>query len=198
MLIGLSGKAAVGKNTVAMYLVRVCSFSRAAIEDPIYAAVGEAFGIDPDYMAVGENRSKPIEHLNQKCVFDLVKEMRTLGQTVVSEDHWLKHLEMRIVGHLQLAEKDGSDVPGIVVTDIRTEKDAAWLRELGGVVVHVLRHTGLAGSDDQSPILFQQHDKQIDNNGSLTDLGMKIDTLLRHMKRETPSGILLPAGARVH
>lgn len=70
-LIGLTGPAASGKDTVADLLVTHCGFIKFAFADPLRAEVAEAFGIEPLYLTRRETKEHPMTSLAlRKCRSD--------------------------------------------------------------------------------------------------------------------------------
>lgn len=68
-LIGLTGPAACGKDTVADLLVTHCGFVKLAFADPLKAEVSDAFGIEPLYLTRRETKEHPMSSLAlRKCL----------------------------------------------------------------------------------------------------------------------------------
>ncbi|MCV6612896.1 MAG: hypothetical protein OIF55_19240 [Amphritea sp.] len=65
----------------------------------------------------------------------------------------------------ELSALDGylSELPSteyVVFSDVDTEEAATWLRERGGVIVHIVR----PGADDEPPVEYQPGDFALDNS----------------------------------
>ena len=70
-LIGLTGPAGSGKDTVADLLVTHCGFIKFAFADPLKTEVADAFGIDPLYLSRRETKEHPMTSLAlRKCRAD--------------------------------------------------------------------------------------------------------------------------------
>lgn len=70
-LIGLTGPASSGKDTVADLLVTHCGFVKVAFADPLKAEVSDAFGIEPMYLSRRETKEHPMTSLAlRKCRAD--------------------------------------------------------------------------------------------------------------------------------
>lgn len=70
-LIGLTGPASSGKDTVADLLVTHCGFVKLAFADPLKAEVSDAFGIEPLYLTRRETKEHPMTGLAlRKCLSD--------------------------------------------------------------------------------------------------------------------------------
>lgn len=70
-LIGLTGPASVGKDTVADLLVTHCGFVKVAFADGLRTEVADAFGIEPLYLTRRETKEHPMTSLAlRKCLSD--------------------------------------------------------------------------------------------------------------------------------
>lgn len=170
-IIGLTGKAGVGKDTVAHCLATQYAFTTYAFAEPIkdmLAAIGvechnrqqkEAphplFGVSPRHM------------------------MQTLGtewmRYTVNAEGWLIIAEERI----REAEKNfntswaGSLTFRVVISDTRFENEAEWIRAQGGSVWHITRPEvePVEAHVSENGVRFDARtDLSLVNNGSIEDL----------------------------
>lgn len=202
MLIGLTGKARAGKDTVAARLVERHGFTRVAFADPLKAA---ALGLDP-YVRVEDDEVGP---LREACGFQAfhgssyyrlsrvvafagweaakgVREVRRtlqrFGQEAVREnvadDAWIT-AAARTAGRI-LAE-GGS----VVITDVRYPNELDAIASWGGFHLHVDR-PGLVSTDphpSETALEPYYDDAQvvITNGGTLGDLGRAVDNAVAHL-----------------
>ncbi len=171
MIIGITGKARSGKDTVAAILVAQHGFTRIAFADPLKRAAQAIFGLteaqtwDDDLKEIvipywGMSPRSMFQQLGVEAV------KRTFGHDV-----WAKRWAMSF-------EAVGDNV---VATDCRFDTEAALIRSLGGIIIEVIRGPGLNGStgDHSSERgLSTLPDITIDNNGSIKDLS---DVLYRKL-----------------
>ncbi|MCK5886870.1 MAG: hypothetical protein KAG70_10305, partial [Alcanivorax sp.] len=78
--------------------------------------------------------------------------------------------------------KDSQDTPELaVITDLRTEDEAYWVRAMKGLVIHVSRPEGTSDSEHSTnqPITFAQGDQYLLNNGTVEDLGITACSIVR-------------------
>lgn len=158
-LIGLTGKAGVGKDTVADYLVANYGFVKYSLADPIKDML-EVIGVD-----CRTRETKEVPH----PVFGVSprRMAQTLGtewgRMCIRDDLWLKAAEQFLV-----PAQMHSRVKGVVIPDIRFENEATWLRSQGGKLWHVCRdvpaveaHASEAGvqMDDGDLIVCNDSDK---------------------------------------
>lgn len=164
-LIGLSGRARSGKDTVAAMLRGAFPVQTVAFADPIRDALRTMFGFTDEHF-FGKLKEVEIDWLG-KSPRQLMQTLGTeWGRGLVREDLWLLLAQRRV------EEIMGNNFHA-VVTDVRFENEAAQIRSMGGEVWHIVRdgagavnaHTSEAG------ISFHPNkDVLIDNNGTLDDL----------------------------
>ncbi|HHK4489771.1 TPA: deoxynucleotide monophosphate kinase, partial [Pseudomonas aeruginosa] len=69
---------------------------------------------------------------------------------------------------------------GFVISDVRFDNEADWIRAKGGVVVHLHRQdtAEVAAHSSESGITAGAHDLFISNDGSLNDLYQTLDEVM--------------------
>jgi hypothetical protein len=165
ILIGLHGRARAGKDTVGSLLVRM-GLDRVAFADPLKHML-MAMGLD-DYHFEGEAKERPI--------FWLGKSPRQLLQTLGTE--WgreLVHPEIwvRIAGgEIAASHLAGR---GVVVTDVRMQDEADYIRRCGGEIWHIIREVQpVAQHASEAGISPQSITRTIDNTGTLEHLERQV------------------------
>lgn len=99
--------------------------------------------------------------------------MQTLGtewgRNLVNEDLWLILARQRLL-------KMG---PGMVISDVRFDNEALWVRKLGGRIIHVKRDLAERVKQHSSEVgvTVEPGDGVIVNNGSLEDLQQSVKDL---------------------
>lgn len=186
-LIGLTGRAGCGKDTVARILCETQGFVQIALADPLRDGLKAMFGLSDDQISRRDLKETRIDWLG-KSPRELMQTLGTeWGREQVSADIWLRVARRRI-------EKIKASPPclhinGIVISDIRFENEADWLRAQGGCVWHIHRpagcvlsiHTAAHSSEQHIPALDSE--PHIDNTGDLDDLYTKVaDILMEHIK----------------
>ena len=168
MIIGLSGYAGTGKDTVAQILQRLWGFNRLAFADAIREAL---YRLNPVLM----NHNKDIIRVREYVDglgWDEAKqhpELRRLlqvfgtevGRALLGEDIWVN----LTLAQIMLPNR-------YVITDVRFPNEAMAIKECGGVVLRVERpgygpvneHTSDSSLEDWP------FDNRIVNDGTLADL----------------------------
>lgn len=176
ILIGMTGKARSGKDTVGEYLARHYRFQTTAFAKPIKDGCKAMFGLTDEHLygdlkeiVIPEYGCSP-RQIMQRCGTEF-------GRQMVHPEIWLMQVERQWQAmQANAAETFGS---GLVVTDVRFENEAAMIRFLGGVIVHVDRPDveQIAEHSSEAGVEVSWQDLCVNNNGDLTDLHMCIDTM---------------------
>lgn len=160
-LIGVTGRAGVGKDTLADYLCTVEGFERYSLSSPLKAAIEVAFSLPPSIW--DRDRKEEVIPWIGKSPRQLAQTLGTeWGRNLVAPDIWLRCLG-------QVLDALPSDTPGLVVPDVRFENEARYILERGGVIVRVVRdvpavsaHPSEAGIPDELVNLEIVNDSGID------------------------------------
>lgn len=163
IVIGLTGRARAGKDTTAAIMRDAAGFSRVALADPLKRAAREIFGFtDVELNGALKETVHPFWGFSPR---QALQRMGTEGMRLTfGDDVWLK-----------AAERDIADrcLSRVVITDVRFENEARWVREkMRGQVWRVERpgvqavatHVSEAGIPDELV------DFTIVNDGTLESL----------------------------
>lgn len=167
IIIGFSGPANSGKDTAAQYLssIEPRAFSM-AFADPLKRAVIEMFSLDYDAFSDREIKERPIPAL-EKSPRQLAQIIGTDIVRAIHPDAWLIAMDRRLTG-LHLA---------LLLTDLRFENEAAWVRGNGGAVIHIIRPIARwqpDGHESERGIECKTGDFTIINSGTLEEFHGKI------------------------
>ena len=178
MLIGLSGYARSGKDTVADYLVENYGFTRMAFADPMKEAL---YRLDPqiDFAGIpGIRLSWAVDKSGWEVVKDEAPEVRGLlqrmgtevGRNMFGEDFWVDYA----IG--QSWKNDN-----VVFSDVRFRNEAAAVRKNWGHNWRINRPGTLAANDHISETEmdgYKEFDEILSNDGSLKELYAQIDKIM--------------------
>ena len=147
-VIGLAGPAHSGKTTLAGYLQdELLDFHVYHLADPLKAAVNAMFGWSHEH-----------SHGKLKDVVDPLVGIspRTAYQRFGTEfgrnhlhDLFPELVFPRGEAWLRRAHRELDDLGSLIIPDVRYEDEATWVREQGGVIVHV-RRDGVFGLKDEN------------------------------------------------
>lgn len=175
-LIGITGKAGAGKDTVADYLKAVANFKAVAFATPIRSALKAIFGFE-DALFMHPYKEVVLEEYG--------KSPRQMMQTLGTD--WARNLVNRDLW-LILAGKKAADYHrlgyNVAITDLRFENEAEYIRKIGGVVWHVDRQS--AGTPhahaSEAGVAYVDGDVRIDNNSTIARLYEQVDYQLSILK----------------
>ena len=161
MLIGLTGAAGAGKDTIASHLCERHAFVKLALADPLYQMVSCMTGIPVERLADRSVKERPVDWLGASPR----RLLQTLGtewaRDTVGADVWIKHLIRRL---------DGFD--RVVVTDVRFENEAQAVRNRGGAIIEVIRPAPLELVADSA----RRHSSEAGISDDLVDVTIVNDT----------------------
>lgn len=174
-LIGLTGPAGAGKDSVRSAL-EGHGWIGMALADPIRTMVGVLL----DQGKTGRHWMHARDHKEMTIPLFGVSYRRmaqTLGtewgRGMIADDIWLRVAQARIEA---LRAYDNAS---IVISDIRFENDAEWIRSMGGELVKVIREVEPVERHVSEEGWRQiEVDHVIENRGTLADLAVKVRQLI--------------------
>ncbi|SED11665.1 hypothetical protein SAMN05216178_6299 [Pseudomonas saponiphila] len=172
ILIGLAGPARSGKSTAAEHLVRNHLLEHYAFADPIRAGLMEMFNLDPDDFE-GERKEQPLPWL-ERSPRELMQSMGTeWARQMVHPDIWVKIAEQ----NLNYLQNSLSSVIGFVVSDVRVENEAEFIRRRGGTIIHIHRPDAPSVNPHitEASISKRQGDLIARNTADLASLRQQVD-----------------------
>ena len=164
-VIGVTGKARSGKDTLSEHLYTRLGFdcNRAAFADPLKDML-RALGID-DIEGYKEEVHPLLGVTSRKMMQTLGTEW---GREAIGEDTWIN-----------LTKEKGKGKKFLVISDVRFENEANFVRE-NGILLHVTGRGGIKGfHKSESGVKFQLGDFRIDNSYDIEYLFSQADTLLK-------------------
>jgi hypothetical protein len=173
-LIGVTGRAKSGKDTVGKHLVMRHNFHRMAFADPLKDAMAATFGVAVEEFHCERLKDEIEPHWGITRRFMLQHGADALrgkfGQSLFV-DRWVH-------GFLKVADTDH-----VVVTDVRYPAEAEIIRSLGGIIIDIRREEsglpGLAGKHSSEQELAETLvDSTVINNGTKEHLYAWIDIIL--------------------
>lgn len=172
-LIGITGKAQSGKDSIAKHLWSQHGFTRIALADPLKLAAQQMFALSRDQTWADEVKEDVIPYwgLSPRQIFQLLG--TEAAKNAFGPDIWVKRWAR---SYNILADTDN-----VVVPDVRFDVEAEYLRSRGGVIIEVKRGTGLNGSTGSHASelgLSTLPDFSLSNEGSFDELFASIDKIM--------------------
>jgi hypothetical protein len=176
-VIGLSGYARTGKDTVARILVDEYSFTRIGFADPLYELM---LRLDPYATSAGTRLSTVVATYGWERAKDTFPEVRRLLQQhatpareLIGDDIWIRAAFRKM-------EPDGR----YVITDMRFPNEMRAVREVGGLTVRVHRpgYGPANGHISETALDGERFAYEMWNAGTAADLRDDVADLVRFME----------------
>lgn len=171
IIIGLTGQAGAGKDTIGEYLAVHRGFAQDSFAAPIRKALA-AINLGAEAY---DDKDKPIPGFGVSWRV-LARSMGTdWGREMIGQSLWVDLLHRRVQTYLD------AGIP-LVVTDLRMENEAAYIRATGGQVWRVTRPGFVPRCDQDHPTESGVHgiaaDVELVNNGTVEELYEQVDAEL--------------------
>ena len=169
-LIGLTGKARSGKDTVGDYLSEH-KYETYAMASPIKEACRAAFGWTDEHL-FGDLK-EVVDPLYGITPREAMQKMGTeFGRDMINPKLW----ELRAKHQIESTEY-------LVITDLRFDNEALLVLKHGGIVLNIERDTrdvinGVEGHSSEDGISKHLITRTIKNNGSLVDLYDRVKVII--------------------
>lgn len=176
-LIGITGKARSGKDTIAKYLWEQHEFTRIALADPLKIAVRSIFGLSHEQVYDDSLKETIVPYwgMSPRQLFQQLGTEAVKG--TFGDDTWVRRW---LFSYSTLSQTDH-----VVVPDVRFDIEAGTIRDLGGIIIEVRRGPGLVGSTGDHASergLSTLPDAVISNDGTMCELFRKVDAVVRELK----------------
>lgn len=175
-IVAMSGAAGSGKDTAASYLAQSRGYATYAFARPLKAALNAMLGWK---MEQWDNRE-----WKEGVLPDIGKSPRQMAQTLgtewgrnlVNQDLWL------LLGARAAAAARCNGLNGIVFTDCRFDNEAKFIRDMGGLVIQLVRPSAAAvnAHASEKPVSPEYINVVLRNDGSIERLASMLDTYLNY------------------
>ena len=169
-LIGLTGLARSGKDTVAAHLVQRHGFVQHSFAGPIRTFVANILGWSRDELEGG--KEEPIPWLNGQTPRRLMQTVGTeWGRQMIHPHLWVESCLRRVHWSRRVERRP------VVISDVRFDNEAEAIRAAGGQVWMLVRaRAGIAGSHvSEAGVRTDLVDRVIPNNASVEMLHAALD-----------------------
>lgn len=189
-LIAFTGPAGCGKDTAAIHLAGNYGFVKVSFAEAMKEGVKTMFGLDDDHV-YGSKKEDIIPELGVSPRHILQTLGTDWGRTMLHPDIWITAVAKGWRKMKSEAESGNYVGGGMVISDLRFENEAEWVRNNGGVVVHISptgEHVAINESEHESEQGIERRagDYGIINchggDEKLEAFYMKIDDIVRGCK----------------
>ena len=180
ILIGLAGRARVGKDTVARYLAAHLTLLSYAFADPLKQALANMFHLTAAQLE-GSEKEQQLSWLD-KSPRQLMQLLGTeWGRDLIHPRLWLLLAEQ----NLQLLAEHDQAMQGVVIRDVRFDNEADWVRSKGGVILDITRPLpeSIAPHLSEAGVTQRPEDLALVNDGTLDQLYDELEGVIRVLQR---------------
>lgn len=175
LLIGLAGVARSGKDTAAQHLVNHHGFQSYAFADPLRDGLMHILNLSPcDFE--GEQKERVLPWLGRSPRYLMQTLGTEWGRDKVHPELWL----LLASQNLDLMARTHDTARGFVVSDLRFENEASFIRQRGGIVIHIQRTAAEAVAPHRSEggIRGTEGDWFLPNDGTIEALQINLNEIV--------------------
>ena len=179
ILIGLTGHARTGKTTAANYLASEHRFETYAFATPLKEGIATMFNLGAEDIE-GPGKEHPIAWLG-RSPRQLMQLLGTeWGRDMLSASIWIDLAEQNLSNLAELYP----EASGFVISDVRFENEADFVRKHGGLIIHVQRPDAATVSPHVSElgVAVQPYDAVIINDSDLAGLFAQLDRAIAALR----------------
>lgn len=179
LLIGLAGRARSGKTTAAKHLASAHTLQTYAFADPLREGLTAIFNLSQRDFD-DEHKEQPIGWLG-RSTRELMQSMGTeWGRNQIHPELWLLLAEQ----NLGFLEQTNPVATGFVISDLRFENEAAFVRDKGGLVIHLLRESapGVNPHSSEAGISIHDNDFVVHNDETIEQMTGQLDEILNALR----------------
>lgn len=178
LLIGLTGYAGSGKDTVREILEHRHDLDGLAFADPIrdmLTALFESCGVKTDWITDRSLKEEVIPEFGVSYR-QMAQELGTAWGRGLHTDFWLR------IAAAKIAMYSKYESPGVVISDVRFPNEAAWVKAQGGVIWRIIRPgvEPVRAHASEDLIASLPYDYVIDNRGTIDNLIHATDAAIVH------------------
>lgn len=184
MLIGLVGLPGNGKGTVAKRLAEAHGFRHMKMADTLKNMLRlflREYGADDvtvERIIEGDLKELPTDFLNGKSGRWAMQSLGTeWGRDCISPSIWGDIWESKV-------DKLLDNMKDVVVDDVRFKNEQDRTKAKGGFIVHVHGRFDDASAHPSDNMDWTVPDYSIANTGSLRDLDLEVDNLLKRIRKD--------------
>lgn len=172
-LVGITGRANSGKDVATNILKSglLSSFSTYRFAGPLKQACSDMFGWTMEQIEDREFK----ETVDPTWGFKPRVAMQTLGT------EWGRALREDLWVHMAQVKFDSPFVTGMIVSDVRFENEADFIRRNNGLLIHIHR-PGEAIADNshvsENGVEFKAGDAWVDNNSTIEEFKLKLERIV--------------------
>lgn len=195
-LIGIAGPARSGKDTVANILRDEYGYQIDAFAKPIKDTIRSLFALSARHIE-GDLKETPLPGWGKSPRYLMQTFGTEWGRNLVDPSIWVTHagyrwqdLQSREAAndyHRRHCDRPAPrSVRGMILTDVRFENEADWIRKAGGTIVHVFRPNApkVEAHSSEAGIVSRKRDLSIANDSDLDELREHVITTHYYLEEQ--------------
>lgn len=181
-LIGITGRKFNGKDTLGNMLISKYDYKRFAFADPLKEGCKHIFGLT-DEQLYGDLKETNDDFwqttprtILQFVGTELFREQLSTIMPHLGKNIWVEATKRKI-----MKEWQENNNQCIVVTDVRFENEVNMIKQMGGIVIRIVRDSMNDTVDvhaSEIAIQFLDVTSEISNNSSIEDLSKVLDNFM--------------------
>lgn len=191
ILLAMYGRARSGKDTAADYLAKELGLYKYAFAEPLKTMLKSVFG---DHFHEGDRSGICPE--TGKSYREMMQTLGTeWGRELMTEDVWINLVQKKWewvkdgcpvetnLGTMRSFGFGGRATVGMILSDLRFDSEAEWVKSQGGIVIQIERGEpgrppGILGHQSEAGVDSKLVDLLVSNEGSLEELHELLDSLV--------------------
>lgn len=200
ILLAMYGRARSGKDTAADYLAQQLGLYKYAFAEPLKTMLKSVFG---DHFHEGDRSGICPE--TGKSYREMMQTLGTeWGRNLMTDDVWINLVQKKWdwvkAGGWAAGAPSFGGFSGMILSDLRFDSEAEWVRSQGGYVIEIKRdenpksliekilsvagvEVGIPGHQSESGISHSLVDMLCCNHSTLEDLHQLLDALVEAIKK---------------
>lgn len=192
ILLAMYGRARSGKDTAADYLAQQLGLYKYAFAEPLKTMLKSVFG---DHFHEGDRSGICPE--TGKSYREMMQTLGTeWGRDMMTQDVWINLVQKKWdwvkdgcphethlgrISNLHLGKEQVTQ--GMILSDLRFDSEAEWVRSQGGIVIQIERgepgrSPGILGHQSEAGVDSKLVDLLVSNEGSLKELHELLDSIV--------------------
>ena len=193
-IIGITGKAGSGKDTVANYFIDSKNYIKltfgGAVKDIVQIITGWSRDMIEGQTVESRELRETVVHqnYNMNCR-QLMQFVGTdLFRNNLDQNVWINIVNdkvKKLILDINSGTQTLKHVKGIIISDVRFDNEAQFIKSIGGTIVKINRNVAIESSNHQSERgISIATDYVIENNTTIDDLYNQIDYIIYDMKHK--------------
>jgi len=171
-MVGIAGPARSGKDTIGTHLLYDYGFTPLSFAAPLKKMISAMLNVNLEWINDNKEIEIPVIGYSPRALLQTLG--TEWGRRTLGTNTWVN------IVHRQILELDPA-TRGVVITDVRFENEADYIRGNGGIICHVTRPgiTPVRAHASEEGIRMDGSDYKIINDQDIYDVHKSVDTMMQ-------------------